>query len=190
MNQEQYTEFEDNVLQAAQAQVRELLDKAHAQGKQEYDAILKSQSTDSVKTYQEKAQREYQHKMAALRQEMRRKLLVYRGQLTNGLFAEVEENIVLFTQGAQYGGYLQKCLRKYPQFATQPCTVLLRTQDATKFEQQIKSVLPNAQLKPDDSIRLGGLKIISGRFLFDETLDSAAQKERKDFLGRCNLRIE
>lgn len=187
---EKYSEFEDSVLQAAKAQADTIVAQAKQSGDELFASLTAPQRTDPLAAYRAEAASALRRRSAAARQENRRKLLVYRGQLVNGLFAEAQENLAAFTAGPDYESYVTKSLVRRAPECQGACTVYLREQDVQRLSPAVRKVLPDAQIAADRSIRLGGVKVAAGHLLFDETLDSAAADERTAFLGRCGLRVE
>lgn len=88
---EQYSEFEDSVIEAAKTQAQRIIDDARRQGDANFDKLMEGHRGDPLIPYREEAKNRLARKMASVKQDNRKKLLVYRSQLVNGLFAEMED---------------------------------------------------------------------------------------------------
>ncbi|MFQ7003019.1 MAG: hypothetical protein ACLRRT_04620 [Ruthenibacterium lactatiformans] len=185
---EQYSEFEDSVIEAAKTQAQRIIDDARRQGDANFDKLMEGHRGDPLIPYREEAKNRLARKMASVKQDNRKKLLVYRSQLVNGLFAEMEEALEEYTghrlcpaRGGRWPGGTGNFRQ---------CTVRLRRADEALLAPVVKKALPSADIAVDGSIRLGGVKLETQHILYDETLDFAAAAERAAFLTRCKLRVE
>lgn len=187
---EQYSEFEASVVAAAKAQAQHIIDDAKRQGEAQFDALMEGHRGDPLIPYRAEARNRLARKMAAVKQDNRKKLLVYRSQLVNGLFAEMEEELEAYTKTPAYAQQVEQVLTRHAPDLTSGCTVHLRRADEALLAPVVKKVLPDAGITADASIRLGGVKIETAHIMYDETLDFAAAAERTAFLSRCKLRVE
>ena len=174
---EQYSEFEDSVIEAAKTQAQRIIDDARRQGDANFDKLMEGHRGDPLIPYREEAKNRLARKMASVKQDNRKKLLVYRSQLVNGLFAEMEEALEEYTGTPAYAQRVADALARRAPEISGKCTVRLRRAD-------------EADIAVDGSIRLGGVKLETQHILYDETLDFAAAAERAAFLTRCKLRVE
>lgn len=181
--------FENSVLEAAVHQASLIIERAKKKGDDAYQQLLSQKDGDPVAAYKTETTAALRHAAAAEKQENRRKLLVYRRQLVNGLFAEAQEELELFTQTPAYEDYIVARLGKYAEQAKDGCTVALRPSDE-QCKAAIQKALPNCKFLSDGAIHAGGAKITIGRVRYDETLDEALIEERDAFLQRCKLYIE
>jgi vacuolar-type H+-ATPase subunit E/Vma4 len=190
--QEDYAGFEDSVLLAARAQADLIVAEARAQGDELFASLTATQRTDPLAVYRAQAENALNRHVAAQRQENRRKLLVYRKQLTEGLFAELEENLLAFAETPAYEGWVAGHLAAHSAAVESAggCTVYLRGQDVQRLRARVLQVLPEANIEADRTIFLGGAKVAVGRVLYDDTLDSAVAAQRTQFLSQCGLRVE
>lgn len=115
---------------------------------------------------------------------------MYRSQLVNGLFAEMEEALEEYTGTPAYAQRVADALARRAPEISGKCTVRLRRADEALLAPVVKKALPSADIAVDGSIRLGGVKLETQHILYDETLDFAAAAERAAFLTRCKLRVE
>ena len=182
---EQYSEFEDSVIEAAKTQAQRIIDDARRQGDANFDKLMEGHRGDPLIPYREEAKNRL-----ARKQDNRKKLLVYRSQLVNGLFAEMEEALEEYTGTPAYAQRVADALARRAPEISGKCTVRLRRADEALLAPVVKKALPSADIAVDGSIRLGGVKLETQHILYDETLDFAAAAERAAFLTRCKLRVE
>lgn len=187
---EQYSEFEDSVIEAAKTQAQRIIDDARRQGDANFDKLMEGHRGDPLIPYREEAKNRLARKMASVKQDNRKKLLVYRSQLVNGLFAEMEEALEEYTGTPAYAQRVADALARRAPEISGKCTVRLRRADEALLAPVVKKALPSADIAVDGSIRLGGVKLETQHILYDETLDFAAAAERAAFLTRCKLRVE
>ena len=187
---EQYSEFEDSVIEAAKTQAQRIIDDARRQGDANFDKLMEGHRGDPLIPYREEAKNRLARKMASVKQDNRKKLLVYRSQLVNGLFAEMEEALEEYTGTPAYAQRVADALARRAPEISGKCTVRLRRADEALLASVVKKALPSADIAVDGSIRLGGVKLETQHILYDETLDFAAAAERAAFLTRCKLRVE
>lgn len=180
--------FESSVLEAAQQQAKQIADEAAAESEAIYNKLIRKEKGDPVAEHRSHTEAAYRRKVAATKQENTKKLLVYRKQLVNGLFAEASESVEEFTQTKDYSDFLTKLLAPYAAQAADGCTVLLREADMT-HKAALAKLLPKAEFIVDSSIVLGGAKLRIGRILYDETLSERLRAERAAFVSRCKLRV-
>lgn len=181
--------FEASVLSAAKDQAARMLAQAKKDADAAYDALMSQPSGDPVATHETEGRAALRRKEAAARQDNLRKLLVYRKQLVNGLFAEAQEALAEFSASPAYAAYLEHTLAPHAEAAKNGCTVLLRAADEA-HKPLLQKLLPKAAFSADPEIRYGGAKVIVGRVLYDETLDERLREQREAFLARCNLHVD
>ena len=168
---EQYSEFEDSVIEAAKTQAQRIIDDARRQGDANFDKLMEGHRGDPLIPYREEAKNRLARKMASVKQDNRKKLLVYRSQLVNGLFAEMEEALEEYTGTPAYAQRVADALARRAPEISGKCTVRLRRADEALLAPVVKKALPSADIAVDGSIRLGGVKLETQHILYDETLD-------------------
>lgn len=186
---EQYSEFEDSVIEAAKTQAQRIIDDARRQGDANFDKLMEGHRGDPLIPYREEA-----------KNRLGRKGL--RSSRTTAKAAGVpqpacERPVCRNGRSAgEYTGtpaYAQRVAdalaRRAPEISGK-CTVRLRRADEALLASVVKKALPSADIAVDGSIRLGGVKLETQHILYDETLDFAAAAERAAFLTRCKLRVE
>ena len=190
-SEEKYAGFDDSVMQAAQRQAQAVLDKAKQQADELYESLISSKRTDPVTAYRAEAQAKLARESAAQKQENRKKLLVYRRQLVNALFAEAQETIEAYAASSRYESDMQKRLANFSQIVKDsPVTIYVSSKDEERLGALARKLYPNCTVKSERSIHLGGFRLEVGRVRYDESLDFAAEAEREAFLTRCGLHVE
>ena len=126
---EQYSEFEDSVIEAAKTQAQRIIDDARRQGDANFDKLMEGHRGDPLIPYREEAKNRLARKMASVKQDNRKKLLVYRSQLVNGLFAEMEEALEEYTGTPAYAQRVADALARRAPEISGKCTVRLRRAD-------------------------------------------------------------
>lgn len=181
-------DFESSVLEAARHQANLMIAKTKKDSEALQRSILGESAVDVVLAHRTECEAQMRRTVAAEKQENRKKLLVYRRQLVNGLFAEEQENLEAYTKTPQYEGYLVRKAAKHAN-AGEGCIVRVRPADMI-YAAALQKALPGCTVQPDAGIRVGGLKVVAGRVLYDETLDDAMREQRAQFLVRCKLCVE
>ena len=184
-----YSDFETSVLSAAERKAAKIEEETRRLCKAARDEILSGVTSAGVAEHHSRVRAETRRAAAAARQDNRRRLLKYRDELVNGLFAEAAENLSAFADSPAYKDYLERTLRPLAEKAAKGCTVLVREKDLA-LAPVIQAILPGAQLCADASIRIGGARVVIKRVLFDETLDDALRTGRGAFLAECGLRVD
>ncbi len=191
-NQAAASNFEASVMQAAQKQASQIMQKAKEESEELYNSILSQDKGDPVKAHETELYSTLRKSVANIKQENLKKLVIYRKQLVNGLFAECSEQLYDFTQTKEYAKFLQNSLKQYMQEVEDVnglCKVLLRSGDELG-KKTVKKLLPDAEIQEDSDIKIGGAKLICGRILYNETLDDRLHKGREKFLLHCELHID
>ena len=165
---EQYSEFEDSVIEAAKTQAQRIIDDARRQGDANFDKLMEGHRGDPLIPYREEAKNRLARKMASVKQDNRKKLLVYRSQLVNGLFAEMEEALEEYTGTPAYAQRVADALARRAPEISGKCTVRLRRADEVLLASVVKKALPSADIAVDGSIRLGGVKLETQHILYDD----------------------
>ena len=183
--------FEASVLKSASMEAQQIVQEGEKEARQ----IVEQARHSSVDTQLDRAaKRAAALEAAVARRENRDRLLRYRTQLVNGLFAEAQEAALAFAQSGQaYAAFVQAALARHRDACAQgPCRVLVRKADLDALAGAVKAALPGCkyELCADAAIALGGAKLACGNVLFDETLDDRLASLREEFLGRCGLRVQ
>ena len=188
--------FDDSVMAAARRQAEAIVESARRQAQEEYDAQVAERRTDPVVLYRAEAAMRLARQAAAAKQENRRKLLVYRSQLVNALFAELEENLQAYTQTAAYlaaqKARMGRLAARLAEDGVQgrPCTGYVRRDERRDVRDAAAAAFPGCTVCEAPDIRLGGFRLQAGRLLYDATLDYCDGVQRQAFLSRCGLTVE
>ncbi len=180
--------FESAVITAATEQAERIIEEARLEGKKEYDAMLMHDKADDVAAHKTQIMAKLRRKVAGAKQDNMKKLLVYRKQLVNGLFAQCKEELEKYVKSDEYATFIKSSIEKHSCKLQAQNTVFFKQGDSVA-ESTLKELLPNADFCADASIKIGGAKLRCGRLLFDETLDERLREQRTLFLQRCNLHV-
>ena len=186
--------FEASVLKSASMEAQQIVQEGEKEARQIVEQARHSSVDTQLDAYRRAAKRAAALEAAVARRENRDRLLRYRTQLVNGLFAEAQEAALAFAQSGQaYAAFVQAALARHRDACAQgPCRVLVRKADLDALAGAVKAALPGCkyELFADAAIALGGAKLACGNVLFDETLDDRLASLREEFLGRCGLRVQ
>ena len=186
--------FEASVLKSASMEAQQIVQEGEKEARQIVEQARHSSVDTQLDAYRRAAKRAAALEAAVARRENRDRLLRYRTQLVNGLFAEAQEAALAFAQSGQaYAAFVQAALARHRDACAQgPCRVLVRKADLDALAGAVKGALPGCkyELCADAAIALGGAKLACGNVLFDETLDDRLASLREEFLGRCGLRVQ
>ena len=186
--------FEASVLKSASMESQQIVQEGEKGARQIVEQARHSSVDTQLDAYRRAAKRAAALEAAVARRENRDRLLRYRTQLVNGLFAEAQEAALAFAQSGQaYAAFVQAALARHRDACAQgPCRVLVRKADLDALAGAVKAALPGCkyELCADAAIALGGAKLACGNVLFDETLDDRLASLREEFLGRCGLRVQ
>ncbi len=187
-NTDNSTKFEMAVLEAATKHAQQILQKAKEEGELEYEELIKNDKADVVAAHKTEIDAALRRKVAGEKQNNMKKLLVYRKQLVNGLFAQCEESLLQFTASDKYTNFCIDKIKQHIKNSDKNYTVLIKSGDDLLIE-NIKKMWPDVQTEVDDTIKIGGAKIRCGNILHNETLDRRLEDERVLFVQRCNLHV-
>ena len=186
--------FEASVLKSASMEAQQIVQEGEKEARQIVEQARHSSVDTQLDAYRRAAKRAAALEAAVARRENRDRLLRYRTQLVNGLFAEAQEAALAFAQSGQaYAAFVQAALARHRDACAQgPCRVLVRKADLDALAGAVKAALPGCkyELCADAAIALGGANLACGNVLFDETLDDRLASLREEFLGRCGLRVQ
>ena len=186
--------FEASVLKSASMEAQQIVQEGEKEARQIVEQARHSSVDTQLDAYRRAAKRAAALEAAVARRENRDRLLRYRTQLVNGLFAEAQEAALAFAQSGQaYAAFVQAALARHRDACAQgPCRVLVRKADLDALAGAVKAALPGCKyaLCADAASALGGAKLACGNVLFDETLDDRLASLREEFLGRCGLRVQ
>ena len=189
-SEEKYSSFDESVMEAAQRQADAILAQARQQAEETYESLIASRRSDPVAAYRAEAAAKLAREAAAQKQENRKKLLVYRRQLVNALFAEAQEAVEEYVRTPAYLADMAQRMAAYREKAGEHPILYVRRSEQETLGGEAKKVFPGCTVKADATIRLGGFRLETGRVRYDVTLDFAAQAEREAFLSRCGLHVE
>lgn len=119
-------------------------------------------------------------------------LLLRREELTREIFDRVRQRLMDYTATEEYTQKLlataSKLAEEYPQAGG---TLSIRSKDAHLLP-KLKEILANCEVQTDDSIKIGGMKLMNynAGFFVDETLDTRLEEQRPWFYSHSGLTIQ
>ncbi|MFQ9900954.1 MAG: hypothetical protein ACLRWF_04325 [Ruthenibacterium sp.] len=121
--------FEASVLKSASMEAQQIVQEGEKEARQIVEQARHSSVDTQLDAYRRAAKRAAALEAAVARRENRDRLLRYRTQLVNGLFAEAQEAALAFAQSGQaYAAFVQAALARHRDACAQgPCRVLVRT---------------------------------------------------------------
>lgn len=122
--------------------------------------------------------------------EFKNSLIQRRNGIWHEVFKLVEQRVKTFVNSNDYEQFLKSSIHNCYKLLTGSVTVYVRPADV-KYEDLIKSIIPDCDIAVDETIQLGGIKIEEkgGRRLIDDTLDCRIRTEFKQFTKTSELII-
>ena len=136
--------FEASVLKSASMEAQEIVQEGEKEARKIVEEARRSSVDTQLDAYRRAAKRTAALEAAVARRENRDRLLRYRTQLVNGLFAEAQEAALAFAQSGQpYAAFVQQSLARHRDACAQgPCRVLVREADMAALEGAVQAALP------------------------------------------------
>ncbi len=170
----------DEIIKSAQVKAEEIVQKAKEKYKHDEEVEVAQDRHDTDATYsKEISKKDFT---------IHKTVLAHRNDKVNELFSRVYEKILEFTAANEYVLYLKKLLDRANNEINfySGCIVYYSKKD----EELIKSLV---QLESvcDKNIRLGGISVYypQENLYLDYTLDSAYEKQRKEFVNHSELSL-
>lgn len=159
------------------------IEQATEQGlKDAYDLIRDDISKQKAAIVNDTARREL---------EMRNNLFSQRESIIKKVFEEAREKLIAFTESDAYSGYIEDSAKEIAAlFGNEPCKVSIAPKDEALGD-IIKKHLPNAVIKTDNHIAIGGIKAYceSRGVMADDTLDAGLDEQREWFIENAGLKV-
>ena len=157
------------------------LAKIKAQARAEVDDIIRAQ-TEEIMTSVGKM-------VSAHKQENKKKLLLKRNEMTEDIFSEVEDRILVFVATQGYQEKVERDIKSVQDKLQGSVTVLMKSGD--KSQELCRKMIPQANIEIDRSIRLGGIIIVLNdeRKRLDFTFDRMLEAEKERFRETDGLKI-
>ncbi len=194
LNQATGSRFEQSVLAAAEKNAKEIMLKAQKYRSDTLRGINMVQTselnrrTDAIK---EKNDR----RVAKEEQDSRRKLLIYRDELTKNMFCNIEKKLIELSSSENYRKKMSKRLTKlndriYQSIDYGQVTQLLINESDKDYFEKLFGNDHSPEVVVSKEIRLGGFILNIDRTLFDYTLDSALELAKEKFYNNNDFVIE
>ncbi len=194
LNQGTGSKFEQSVLASAEKNAKEIMLMAQKYRSDTLRGINMVQSselsrrTDIIKEKNER-------RIAKEQQDSRRNLLIYRDELTNNMFSEIEKKLTELSSGEEYRKKMAKRLTKlndkiYQSVDYGQATQLMIKESDKEYFERLFNTDHSPEIVVSKEIRLGGFILNIDRMLFDYTLDSALELEKERYYSNTDFIIE
>lgn len=182
------------ILTQAMQEARGLIDKANAIHKAEIEKFeneIINGMFDKVQEHTARVRLESMKTTAKRELGEHRALLGYRAEKTEAVFNAVLERLSLYAQTREYkADMLGRARSLSGEYDHAQSDVLVREADMG-LGNEIREMLGAAEVKADDSIRVGGFRLRNraAHLLIDETLDERLEEQKLWFLQNCGMKI-
>lgn len=179
--------FEESVLKSAQSQADSIIADANKQQQKELEKVKADYPAESYDRIAAEYKQKDDQKLAAAELAFRNELLEMRINLVNNMFAQVQQKLIDFTNGDQYGAWLQnKCQPLVALTANKEVVLLMRDKDSS-FAKDLQKNFTSCIIKKDETIKIGGFKLRCENRLYDETLDEYFLQQQEIFYATSQL---
>lgn len=172
------------------AEIVENAQKAAEEALAAAEKKIRSQQKGNTRQTVENFRAEQRRKVSEVRFSEGRRVLAYRGKLTEEFFARVEAEIKAETQKPEYRDYLSRSIAEAEgKFSLEGAEVYCREADLSAVAELLSG--KGAQAKISDSIALGGIivKIPEKGIIIDLSLDAALDEERESFSASKEMQL-
>ena len=192
---ERFALIEKSVLDQAEQKSQELRKQADEYKKREIDNV----ETKVLNELYAKIQDEIADitsssslRISRFENQHHQQLLMRREELTREIFDKVRQRLLDYTNTEEYTQKLLATARKLAEEYPQPGgTLTVRSKDAHLLP-KLKEIFANCEVQTDDSIKIGGMKLMNynAGFFVDETLDTRLEEQRPWFYSHSGLTIQ
>lgn len=129
--------------------------------------------------------------MSAKEHELRTRQFTKRQQISDEVFAKAKKKLIEFTDTVDYAAYLQKSAEEVKALFGDSAVAMLLSKKDMQYAEVVKTILPDAEIKEDNTIRIGGIKAYSKAkgILADNTLDTKLEDQREWFIENSELKV-
>ncbi len=193
-NQGAGSKFEQSVLAAAEKNAKEIMLKAQKYRSDTLRGINMVQASELSKRC-DAIKEKSEHRLAKEEQDLRRKLLIYRDELTQQMFGRIEKRLIELSLKDSFRQYMSRRITKLNDKIYEASDfghvteLLVKDCDLEFFGKLIKDDHP-LEVIVSPEIRLGGFILRIDRLLFDYTLDSALERAKEKFYKNADFIIE
>ncbi|MEG0823809.1 MAG: hypothetical protein RR929_03345 [Erysipelotrichaceae bacterium] len=128
-------------------------------------------------------------KKAAISTKMKKDIIGEREKLVNNVFKETKDKLDKFVASKDYKEFIAKKLNKTKKdYNYKDVTILMKD---SNYKELAIETYSNADFKEDDTIVIGGFKIITNTgIIIDETLDTLLNEQKEWFYNNAKLNIK
>ncbi len=193
-NQGAGSKFEQSVLAAAEKNAKEIMLKAQKYRSDTLRGINMVQASELNKRC-ESIKEKNEHRLAKEEQDLRRKLLIYRDELTQQMFQRIEKRLVDLSMEDSFRQSMSRRITKLNDKIYEASDfghvtqLLVRDSDMDFFCKLVKDDHP-LEIFASPEVRLGGFILRIDRLLFDYTLDSSLERAKEKFYKNVDFIID
>ena len=121
---------------------------------------------------------------------MRRELFGERESVAEEVFDEARQKLKDFVSSDEYKSYLERSAKEiYDLFGDESCVLYIAPSDE-KYIETLSFILPNAEIKTDSRITIGGIKAYCKNLglTADDTLDTRLDDQKDWFIANSGLK--
>lgn len=171
------------IISAAEKKAEEIVSEEKKLIEQE----LKEQSLKEISRFELSERKRVSEKCFAAE----RKALLRRDELVNGLFAEIEEELLQYCKKSEYRGYILRSAEEADEKEkiTEDVTVYCKASDLGLVKELMKAY--PVKVEADGGIKIGGiiLKYSEKRTYIDLTFDTKLSEEREKFAATAEMQL-
>lgn len=129
--------------------------------------------------------------MSSKEQALRTDQFAKRQKIFDEVFEDAAQKLINYTCSEEYEIYLKRSAEEVKALFGKNAVIISLAEKDMKFSEVIKAVLPNAEFKEDNSIRIGGLKAFckADGILADNTIDLKLLDQREWFIENSGLKV-
>lgn len=194
-DKEKLSAFSSAVKRETDSKIEQLKREVEEYEKAELEKVREDQYNRMFTYMQDQVQiikSKYRQSITKFELESKRNLFVYRNQLTEQVFEQVQKRLLDFTKTADYQDFLLKQIQAaMKEFPCQTGVILLAKEDMS-LANQIKTAISNVTtVEADSKNHLGGFTIVNREqgLVADKTFQTALEEEKQQFYRTCGLRI-
>ncbi len=193
--QEKLARFEKAVFAEVDAKADNIRRDAETGQKEmfsEYEILQAAKSEKELNRQKEELKKNAKHELAKFSLDCKRKLLVKRAELTDEVFASVQNRLQEFRASEEYPSYLLGCISAFSKTApSAELKIFVHSADLPLAKDIQKACSQPCTVEADDSIDLGGFtaRAENSGVCYDETLRQKLAGQKNYFIENSGLSL-
>ncbi len=184
--------FEQEIMGSAQQICKEIDDELEAyraseMGRYKDDAL--AETSQMIQSELSELVAEGTRELSRKKMELKKRLYVKRDDYTKEIFSEARRRLEEFAKSDRYPDFLYDKVKKLLSGRDVQGARLLVRQDDMRLEPELKKLCGAVELAADDTIRLGGARLVNEakNYIADETLDNALEEQKEWFAANSGF---